>query len=296
MSRLSLLLIYFTLSGTPAFASEEFLSMKFSKKNQIRTAMTWIRFKPNMVLGANISGNSYVKHAEAGRKRDAGRQALPVSAAELKSGKPYAAIGKLLYTRDDGQIASCTASFAGKTNVIMTAAHCLMSRTGDWYSNFLFIRSFGAEVQDTFAIECLATNHLWGEVADNNITRYDYAFLKTNRTYEASPLKVRAGVIPVSSDLPTLTIVGYSDNHLNGRKLLQLDVETITDAGMMGSLQNPFGSGNSGAPWLSFAGIPGIHSVSSHFKAGEQAILWGPMLSSSTLGLLEYTGNGCESG
>lgn len=258
--------------------ADDYLSIKFSPKNQLKTGMTWIQFKPELVLASKLRKSSK-------KQKDA---IQPVPGDVLNGRLPYSAVGKLFFTKDNGKVSNCSAAFAGGGDVIVTAAHCVMTSDGDWNADFLFVRAYGSDKQDVYAIQCVAVPSRWGEMNGNDLLPYDYAFLRTTRKSIVGSLGITNGAPPQE-----LTIVGYSDTHYEGRQLVSLPTEVVfTNAGQLGFIDNPFGEGNSGAPWL---GLSTIYSISSHYRADKENIMWGPRLTADTIGLIEYTRNGCES-
>jgi len=161
-----------------------------------------------------------------------------------------------------------------------------MTAQGDWNADFLFIRSYGSGNQDVFAIQCAAAPSEWGDVSGDDVLKYDYAFLRTNRKSKIGSLGITNGPPP-----DQLMLVGYADNHSDGRKLLRLEANIIaTESNKIGSMDNPLGSGSSGSPWL---GLMTVYSVSSHYRTDEKGIMWGPRLTANTMQLIEYTREGC---
>ncbi|MFT7219440.1 MAG: V8-like Glu-specific endopeptidase [Candidatus Azotimanducaceae bacterium] len=264
-------------------AENDYLSIKFSKKNQLKTGMVWMQFKPKLILAKKQRKNWFQKVTGNDQKP---KQVHTSAAKKNEESLPQAAVGKLFYTKSDGQIANCSAAFAGGPDIIVTAAHCVMSANGDWNGNFLFIRSYGSEHHDVYAIECIATPGEWGE-RSGDLLGFDYAFLRANRIATSGNLDITDRRPP-----SRLMLIGYSDSHRNGRKMMQLDVRVIKEApGRVGSRKHPMGAGSSGSPWLA---QKTVYSVSSYYNADEQGVMWGPRLSENTLHLASYTRNGCE--
>ena len=224
-------------------------------------------------------------HKETYRIKDAGRSAIRLSAQDLHTNSPFSAVGKLFYTNENGAISSCTAAFASNANVVLTAAHCVMTEEGDWHDDFLFVRSFGTSSQEIYAVSCVAVTSMWGEYSDSTASQYDYAALKTSRAHQGTRLNVSEATPPKK-----LNIVGYSDNHKNGMAMLKLEIDTIIEGPKIGSIHNPLGSGNSGAPWMSGTRI---YSISSYYVGAEKGIVWGPLMSGDVSHLLRYTSKRC---
>ena len=190
------------------------LSIQFSQKNQLKTGMTWIKFKPKLVLAPSHRAPRKSKFDPVD----------PVESGDQNGRMPYSAVGKLLFTKDDGKISSCSAAFAGSNDVIVTAAHCVMTSSGDWNENFLFIRAYGSENQDVYAIQCVSVPGRWGELTDANLLPFDYAFLRSTRKSTVGSLGITNGQPPGK-----LTIVGYSDSHYEGRHLVRLPTDVVLE-------------------------------------------------------------------
>lgn len=268
-------------------ADDDYLSIKFSKKNQLRTGMVWIQFKPKLVLAQTQRKKQKNWYHKVSGNDQQPKRVYTSSNGGKPASMPQAAVGKLFYTKSDGQIANCSAAFAGGRDVIVTAAHCVMSDSGDWHGDFLFIRSYGSEEHDVFAIDCIATPGEWGEQT-GDILDYDYAFLRTSRITPSGNLRITDQNPP-----DNLRLLGYSDRHNDGRQMLDLNVQVVTaGAGRLGSMGNHMGAGSSGSPWLASSTV---YSVSSYYNIDEKDLMWGPRLSKNTLELAAYTQNGCES-
>lgn len=263
-----------------AGAEEDYLSISFSKKNQVRTAMIWIQFKSHLIMNQTSRRSA---------KLPKGSKARVVADQLTRKDPAFSRVGKLFFTQDYGQVAQCSASLVGESGLIATAAHCVMAVNGDWNSDFMFVRGYGSSDQDVFAIDCIALRSAWGENSDEEILEADYAFLQSSRENTFGGLQVNTtGVVPSN-----LRIVGYSEEHSEGRQMLELPVQVFSEPGKLGALGNDFGKGNSGAPWISLE-KPELFSVSSHFVKDDKNIMWGPRFDETTQGLMEFTGRGCR--
>ena len=282
---ITLLMIGLMLFCPTVLATDGVLSVKLSKKNQLRTSMFWIQHKSRLLLGAALLQKSGKTHRESHRIKDAGRSARQLSQQDLTSDSPYSAVGKLFFTGEGGEISSCTAAFASDARVVLTAAHCVMTEDGDWHDDFLFVRSFGTGTQEIYAVACVTVSSMWGEFSDARASQFDYAALKTTRLHQGARLNVSEAKPPSK-----LSIVGYSDNHKDGTAMLKLEIDTIIDEQKIGSKHNPLGSGNSGAPWLSGNRV---YSISSYYMGAEKGIVWGPLMSRDVTMLLRYTKKRC---
>ncbi len=270
------------LVATVSTASDDFLSIQFSKKNQVKTGLTWIQQKPKLINHARSKG----KRMEALQNDNLSEP----SKHDLANREPYTQIGKLFFTLGDrpGQISNCTAAFAGSGRTLITAAHCVMSASGEWNDDFLFVRAYGSKEQEIYAVECIGLLESWGSVLSDSVLTFDYAFLQTSRVS-------RTGQLPLSTNSPPrqMRIVGYSDNHLNGRRMLELEIRSTIEDTMLSYNDNPLGQGSSGSPWLS-ADPAKVFSVTSHYKKEDHEKMLGPRLTNDAMRLFTFTQNGCD--
>ncbi len=266
--------------GMPVTA-DDFLSIKFSKRNQVKTGLTWMQFKPKLINGAEVASDVEVLSH---------KNLTEVTLARVPSVSPYAQVGKLFFTLGDepGRVANCTGAFSGGGRVVITAAHCVMSLNGHWNDDFVFIRSYGAREQELFAIQCIGILEDWGAINDDGMLMVDYAFLLTNRVN-------KTGALPFSIDAPPerMKVVGYSDNHRDGRRMLELDIFADISATLVGYTENPLGKGSSGSPWIGGADMS-VFTVTSHYMKKDQQQMNGPRLTPLAERLLAFTRNGCN--
>lgn len=284
-------LVCILLTCSPAWADVDFLSIKFSKKSQLRTSMRWMQHQPKLI-SAEYRSPRVVGHEDTMlASGSASGPSTPKAKAlvPLYEQMPYVAVGKLFFTKKNGNISTCTTSFAGAGDLIVTAAHCVVAADGEWNEDFLFIRSYGSENQETYAVSCASVVSLWGSLQGDAAMKYDYAFMQTARQNKPGSLAVVSATPPEE-----VMLVGYADKYFNGRYMLSLEVPTFEGRpGHYGSKNNPLGSGSSGMPWL---GSNTVFSLTSHFRAKEENIMWGPQFTADTLALMSYARNGCERG
>ena len=260
----------------------EYLSINFSKKNQVKTVLVWIQHKPELAGKPRQSRRARAPKHQFHRNPNFSE--VSVSAA------PYLQVGKLFFKSGDssGQVSSCTAAFAGGRQVLVTAAHCVMTQGGNWNRDFIFIRGFGSQEQEVYAVQCVGIPAEWGDLIGDEMLRADYAFLRTSRASEFGRLD-----LPKIQAPPAVRIVGYSDNYRDGAKMLELKSLLEVDGDRLVSLRNPLGTGNSGSPWLNQAGNQ-LVSVSSFLDLKVKNRMSGPKLSSDLLPLVAYVNNECR--
>ncbi|MEE4661605.1 MAG: hypothetical protein V2J89_14130 [Halieaceae bacterium] len=263
------------------------LSISFSEKQQIRSSMHWMQGSAKLLavrqaidasadVAPEFEGVSLV--AASGESREGASPHLTL---------PYSVVGKLLYLKPDDSVATCSAALTGANDVVLTAAHCVLSPSGDWHRYFIFIKGYGMPRHEVFAVSCAAVANAWGSLSGVDAYAYDYAFLKLRRVNPGGSLGITNALPPRD-----LHLVGYSDNVLEGRRMLELNVRLD---GMQGQLirasRNPLRLGSSGMPWIASSIV---HSVSSFYLPNEQFSMWGPLFTDHTFKLLDFVKAGCR--
>jgi hypothetical protein len=271
--------------AVPAAAAEDYLSMHITPKAQQRASFAWRQHARD----ENPLVSLFRRAGKKSRRDSAQRLASgAVSSPEIGiSDFPDAAAGKLFFTNSKGEAATCSAAFAGSSQTIITAAHCVMGVDGKWHSDFLFIPAAGANSRAHFAVECAAIPPQWGTLEGDAALAHDYAFLKT-----AAPTD--AGYLALSHDLPPrqVQLVGYADNHHDGRRLINQRVAVRQGAdGQLYYENNSFGRGASGTPWIAGGTV---YSVSSHFQKRRDDVMVGPRFTEQTLALSRHVQRGCR--
>lgn len=272
---INLLCALYLISLIPTEAIAAQYSIKFSKKHQMRTGMVWLQHKPELIKG------------KLPRRWTEDPESIePVSEELMSATLPYSAVGKLFFTDQQGRIGSCSGSFSGDGLVVATAAHCVMTGRGDWNNDFIFVRAYGSEAHEIYAIECVAVPAEWGDTRGDHMLNHDYAFLRTTRRSKGGSLGMTNGQPPSH-----VRVIGYSDTYAEGRKLVSTVTSVLlSDEFRLGSEGNHFGMGNSGAPWLD---LSTVYSVSSYYNEGDESTMWGPRMSGKTSRLMTYVSRGC---
>jgi len=273
-----------------SWSGEDHISIKFTRKSQLRTSFRWIENQPKLIRGASLTPIQLGSGFDPGADQH-GRHARPdkVGVPEVFTDihLPYSAVGKIFFTKRNGEISTCTGAFAGAMDTVLTAAHCVLGMSGEWYGDFIFVLAYGGENQDVYAVECVAVPAEWGELEGDAALDYDYAFLRTVRHSKTGSLGITNGIPPQD-----LMLVGYSNNILNGRSMLRVAVEAYQSGpNKLAFANNPLGSGSSGAPWL---GMSTVYSLTSHFHQNGDQTMLGPRFTNKTMRLLKYARNGCE--
>ncbi|MEP5766017.1 MAG: hypothetical protein ABJ308_15580 [Halieaceae bacterium] len=266
------------------------LSVKFTKKSQLRTSFRWIQNQPKLIRNSSLTpilvDSGYPGGGANGGKHDRPKTVgVPEEFNDVHL--PYAAVGKIFFTKRNGEISTCTGAFAGAADTVITAAHCVLGMSGEWHSDFIFVLSYGGEQQDVYAVECVAVPQEWGTLEGDAALGYDYAFLRTTRASEQGSLGITNGIPPED-----IMLVGYSNNIQNGRRMLRVAVDAYADGpDKLAYANNPLSTGSSGTPWL---GMSTVYSVTSHFHKERKDIMLGPRFTRQTMDLLKYARNGCE--
>ncbi len=269
-------------SGSP---TDNFLTISYSEKTQIRSSMKWMHGLPKlMMVDGYPQQDSEDQDVPPGISRIASKdyEAGETGTAQL----PYAVIGKLFYVKPDNTVATCNGALTGANDVILTAAHCVLGASGEWNRYFLFIQGYATTNAKVYAISCASVPAPWGTLVGKESFPFDYAFLKLRRPSADGSLGISSGIPPEQVQL-----VGYSDNVAKGQMLLELEA-TIdkTDGNLLRASANPLRSGSSGMPWIASSIV---HSVSSFWLPGEDLSMWGPRFTQDTFELLRHVQSGC---
>lgn len=284
-----MLLAALLLFAMNSSASSDYVSRKFDEREQIATALRWMEINP--MLGRSEDADQIetdaaeIAVADLQGNRPAQRVELAPSSAVKDL--PFSVIGKLFFRKPDGRPSSCSAGFAGDNDILLTAAHCLMQRDGNWNSDVLFYQQFGSSSQEVYEIECMATMNEWQSLRGGTQLAYDFGFLKTGR-------KNANGSLGISMGLPAerLQLSGYADRYHQGKRMVTATVPTsYSPSGFLVTMGNTMGEGSSGSPWTAMGAV---YSVSSFFSPDKPDVMWGPRFTSDTFELMEYVRRGCQ--
>ncbi len=290
MRLFSTIFVIMALGLPTQVVSSEFLSIKYSKKNQVRTGMRWMQHHPNLVRSEDMTPILHrIQRGEDDVIPDeyAFTPNITVPDPADLNQLPHAAIGKLFFTKKSGPVSTCSAGFAGGSDIIVTAAHCILSLSGEWNDDFLFVRAYGTNHQEAYGIACVGVPWQWGELEGDDALDYDFAFLKTIRDSSEGALGVSNGLAPEE-----VLLVGYANKYFNGRVMLNLTSPAFySPNGRVSSKDNPLGRGSSGTPWV---GTSTVYSLSSYFLEDEDDVMWGPRFTRETMELMNYVRNGCQ--
>lgn len=268
------------------------ISIKFTRKNQLRTSFRWIENQPRLIRNKflePVAVEEDYQLASGVDQRHQRPEKVGVPEVFYDLHLPYGAVGKIFFIKRDGEISTCTGAFAGTGNTVLTAAHCVLSLRGDWHRDFIFVLAYGTESQEVYGIECAAVPGEWGYLEGRAALDFDYAFLRTTRPSSQGSLGITNGLPP-----DRLMLVGYSNNFNNGRSPIRVSVETFADGpARLGYANNPLSFGSSGTPWV---GMSTVYSLTSHFHQEYEDVMLGPRFTEKSMDLLNYVRNGCQSG
>jgi hypothetical protein len=168
---------------------------------------------------------------------------------------PYASAGRLFF-RTETEDQFCTAEFTGSNKTLLTAAHCVRNRSGDWYTRFLFVQGYdddgvkkqGVEVE----LSLVGTWHKYVTAGLLN-TVFDYAFFRTHRFSSRHWLQ-----LGTPNPHPFWIAIGYPENAFGGRRLVQMMGPRKKESpipGVVLMLGNPMTKGSSGGAWIANASL-----------------------------------------
>jgi len=172
----------------------------------------------------------------------------------------------------------CTASFIGRSDILLTAQHCVQN-LADWFKNFYFVRAYnGASRPMSLSNYVVKRICAWiPSYITRDYIRYDYAFLHVTRETPEYPNRKRGSVgylgfdadairhmtreTPNSPITDKIIAIGYPKNYGHGESMYQVEgkIKKIIKIGSFSAemSNNPFDQYSSGSPWVtSSEGIP----------------------------------------
>lgn len=208
---------------------------------------------------------------------------------------PYSAGGRLFYTKPQGDY-WCSAELAGSNRALLTAAHCVRSsKTGDWYSRFLFVRAY-EQAGDRYRgqpmrLKSVCTwNGFLGEWSPN--LALDYSFFATQASSAGD-------WVPLATTVPfeLWTAIGYPDNYGDGSVMYSVNGAkgAAQKGGVVEMLGNPMESGASGGAWIHLPQGPQGQAfvVGLNSAYGENETMFSPRFDAKTEYLLRHV-DGCD--
>ncbi|RKE83977.1 serine protease [Rhizobium sp. AG855] len=204
---------------------------------------------------------------------------------------PYWSAGRLVFRDGEGKTKRCSAQYIDSLNVILTAAHCVMShKTGLWYTGFSFQRALADNKSPQIVgWRCVSIYDAYHKAGVNYA--YDYAFILASADDKRPALEMTTGT-PASD---TLTAIGYPRDPDSGRSMYKVDGSwTNVTGGIVTMSDNPLTKGSSGGAWFTaFQAGGGAHknrvvSVNSHRVKTQPTQMNGPLFTDDTLALKEH--------
>lgn len=127
---------------------------------------------------------------------------------------PFSAGGKLFFSQD-GQDYVASANIMEKSNLLVTAAHCVQDRdTGNLCDNFLFERCYNSgKASEKLTFKTIALKEYWHS---EKKWKWDYAMAVLNTNSSATPLKYSTEDINNKS----VTNFGYPVNYYDGNQMV----------------------------------------------------------------------------
>lgn len=211
--------------------------------------------------------------------------------AEPRLAPPYWSAGRLVFRTDEGKLGRCTAQYIENLNVILTAAHCVLShKTGRWYTDFSFQRALaGNKSPQIVGWRCVSIYDAYH--SDGVNYAYDYAFILASADDKQRPLEMATGT-PASAPL---TAIGYPRDLDGGLFMYKIDGSwTRNVGGIVTMSDNSLTKGSSGGAWFTaFEAGGGEHknqvvSLNSHRLKTRPNQLNGPLFTEDTVTLKNH--------
>jgi hypothetical protein len=201
---------------------------------------------------------------------------------------PYDKSGKLFFTDPkSGDNYTCSAQFVGNVNVLMTAAHCVRDRDGEWHKNILFKRAFPETSGQEVGAICLSTKRGW-VIGGINRWKWDYAFIRTSSSSDSGFMHIMTE-IPISQ----LQAIGYPLNYGNSMRMQKVyGIKGDVSTGIVEMKGNPMRKGSSGGAWLD--NNNNAVGLNSFHKKGNTTDEWGPYFDHDTMTLYDFALRGCR--
>lgn len=199
---------------------------------------------------------------------------------------PFKSGGKLFFSKD-GSDWVCSAQFVGHFDVILTAAHCLRKRTGEWHSNLMFrLRYENGNYTNSFSsFHCLSTYKAWIDEG----YKWDYGFLNTtrrNNTHLGWYTGIPSGRIMA---------MGYPGRHDAGQYMLHLTgYRGEVTNGVVQLVGGRLGRGSSGGAWSYGQRSDRVLGINSFSYRNSPNDSWSPDIDNNFVDLMDWTHRGCR--
>jgi hypothetical protein len=256
--------------------------------------------KQDLPPKAQAGGAPARKMMRSARPKPQKRTAGPSVPADVRK-PPYKWAGKLYFNHPDGSLHSCSAAYVAP-NLIMTAAHCVVSRPAQQdNTNLVFWQAFKETPQGHTGIKapvvCFHAAPEWLPETDPvSQIQWDYAFAKVATPQKSGNLAFTAST-PVG---PLARAIGYPVAIDNGDRArvasntIRKPPSFIPNAVAMDIADPNFTRGASGGPWVTGAvrakqGSNRVVSVNSNFDPAFPGgvTMYGPAFNAKTRKLRE---------
>lgn len=212
------------------------------------------------------------------------------------SDEPFNAGGKLYYTLA-GKNYSGSAEFCAHVQMIITVAHNIVDKDGNWAHNIVFKKGYGSKATESIPIRAVAVRKAWITSTDLNY-REDYGFCVAKKPYPDMPYLDYIEYDNSKEQPATATSFGYPSNYEDGNKMVYvaggIEIKKILEVPAYWKMPgNPMGPGASGGAWVvksdtSAASTYSIVSLNSYGLQNEPNTMYGPLLSSDFSALVGY--------
>ena len=211
---------------------------------------------------------------------------VPLLEAGVENNYRGFATGQLLFMTPEREVRSCTATFVASSNMLITAARCIVSPEGVLHSHFIFLSGATSSTPIYYDISCVAYPEQWTRKERSRAWRYNYAFLKTHRTSVFEGLGITNALV-----FDKLAQIGFTDEESEEESIRGIENDSyMTGDGLLGSRYTPLGAGSSGNPWVR---SHVIYSVTSHYDPAHPDLLFGPRFSYATMELMARVKEEC---
>lgn len=262
----------------PLATSAEPVLVRYDEQQLLKTSLNWLGRRPDaLTLPPRVATPV------------PGSLSMQFDAKKFEHTPPsrqgHTAIGKLLFVNSSGATESCAATLVGRQGLLLTAANCLVDRSGNVSTDIVFVTLLGTPAQQLYSVECLAFPSEWSELPGPDAWRYNYAFLKLHGQTTFGGLGITNALPPKKLDR-----LGYS-GALGDRTQMGSESTVVrVRGGLVASRNDSLAAGSSGNPWMR---NQVVQSLSSHYDPAQPEIILGPQFTGATMELMNIVRDGC---